>query len=100
MSSFVLCIGLAVGEIPPLMKQASDNLNRLFYELVAVCEVFRYRVIWILCRSDINDAIAYSYQDLDRKAWYERLGQWLVRLYSRSAHDVDDPEVNTDKLLN
>ncbi len=83
------------------MKQASDSLNRLFYELVAICEVFRYRIIWILCRRDVNDAIVYSYQDLDKKKWHERLGQWLAKLYSGSAHDTDDdPEMNTDKLLN
>jgi hypothetical protein len=89
---------LAVGEIPPLMKQASDNLNRLFYELIAICEVFRYRIIWILRRSDVNDAIAYCYQDLDKKKWYERLGRWLMKRRSRSAHD-DNPEVDTNKLL-
>jgi hypothetical protein len=100
MNHAFLCIGLAVGEIPPLMKQASDNLNRLFYELIAICEVFRYRIIWILRRSDVNDAIAYCYQDLDKQTWYERLGQWLVERRSGSAHDDDDnPEVNTSKLL-
>ena len=57
-------VGLAVGEIPPLMKQASDNRDRLFYQLVAICEVLRYRLMWILRRMDVNDAIAYSYRDL------------------------------------
>jgi hypothetical protein len=87
---------LAVGEIPPLMKQASDNLNRLFYELVAICEVFRYRIIWILRRSDVNDAIAYSYPDLDKTKWYTRLGQRLVKRCSGSANDDndDDTELN------
>lgn len=91
------CIGLAVGEIPPLMKQASDNLNRLFFELVVVCEIFRYRIIWILRRGNINDAIAYSYQNLGKKKWNERLEQWLLNRCSISAHD-DDSAVNTDKL--
>ena len=62
-----LSLGLAVGEIPPLMKQASDNLNRLFYELVAICEIFRYRISWILCRSDVNDSIAYSHTKFQAK---------------------------------
>lgn len=97
------CIGLAVGEIPPLMKQASDNLNKLFYELVAVCEIFRYRILWLICRSDVNDAIAYSYQGLEKKKWYERLRQWLMKRCSRSKpiadYPGDDPEVDTDKRI-
>ncbi|CAM4771714.1 unnamed protein product [Rotaria magnacalcarata] len=93
--------GLAVGEIPPLMKQASDNLNRLFFELVVVCEIFRYRIIWILRRGNVNDAIAYSYQNLDKKKWYERFEQWLTSRCSVSAHDDNDDDlaVNTDKRL-
>ncbi|CAF4522440.1 unnamed protein product [Rotaria socialis] len=93
--------GLAVGEIPPLMKQASDNRTRLFFELVVVCEIFRYRIIWILRRGNVNDAIAYSYQNLDKKKWYERFEQWLTNRCSVSAHDDNDDDlaVNTDKLL-
>jgi hypothetical protein len=95
---------LAVGEIPTLMKQATENRSKLFYELVAVCEVFRYRIIWILRRSDVNDAIAYSYQDLDKKNWRERLMQWLTKRWSgpvpddNDDHDDDDPDTNTCSL--
>lgn len=86
-------IGLAVGEIPPLMKEATDNRNRLFYDLVAISEVFRYRLIWILRRTNVNDAIAYSYQDLDKKTWHERLIQWLTK---RSSHSIHNRNINDD----
>lgn len=72
------------------MKQATDNRNRLFYDLVAIAEIFRYRLIWILNRLDVNDAIAYSYRNLDKKSWHERLMQWLMKRCSRSTHDDDD----------
>ncbi|CAF1136805.1 unnamed protein product [Adineta steineri] len=74
-----LLIGLAVGEIPTLMKQATENLTRLFYELVVICEIFRYRLIWILRRSNVNDAIAYSYQDLDKNNWHQRMMQRFMK---------------------
>ncbi|CAF1438206.1 unnamed protein product [Adineta ricciae] len=85
-----LLIGLAVGEIPPLMKQATDDRNRLFYELVAICEVLRCRLMWILRRTDVNDTIAYSYRDLYKKTCFERC--------SRSPHDRSSTTI-TDNLL-
>ncbi len=86
------------------MKQATENRNRLFYELVVICEVFRYRLIWILRRSDVNDAIAYSYQDLDKKNWHQRLMQWLMKRCSGLVSDGDDdddddPNANTSNRL-
>lgn len=81
---------MAVGEIPPLMEQASNNLNKLFYELVAICEVFRYRVLWILRRSDMNDAIAYTYQDLQKKPSNTPFGQWLINQCSCFLCATDD----------
>ena len=92
-------LGLAVGEIPPLMKQASDNRNRLFYELVAICEVFRYRIIWILRRNDVNDTIAYSHQNLEKKKWHERLAKCLAKRCRSSSDNDNGSEANVDKLL-
>lgn len=78
-------IGLAVGEIPPLMKQATDDRNRLFYDLVAIAEVFRYRLIWIFRRTNVNDTVAYSSQKLQNKKLLERFTRWV-----RSSHRHDD----------
>ena len=71
--------GLAVGEIPPLMKQAANYRNQLFFELVADFEIFRYQVTSFLCIKEGNDAIAYSYRDLNQTKWYNKLKRWLLK---------------------
>ncbi|CAF1020079.1 unnamed protein product [Adineta ricciae] len=94
-----LLIGLAVGEIPPLMKQAEDHVNLIFFQLVAECEIFRYQLAWVLCRSDMNDAIAYSYQDLKRIPWYKRLKRWILTRCGTSVNDDDQSESTMNEML-
>jgi hypothetical protein len=91
-------IGLAVGEIPPLMKQATDHRNQLFFELVADCEIFRYQIAWCLRRHQINDVIAYSYRDLNEKKWYQPVKRWLSKRIMQNNED-DQLELTTEEQL-
>ncbi len=91
-------IGLAVGEIPPLMKQATDHRNQLFFELVADCEIFRYQIAWCLRRHKINDVIAYSYRDLNKKKWYQPVTRWLSKRIMQNNED-DQSELTTEEQL-
>ncbi len=91
-------IGLAVGEIPPLMKQATDHRNQLFFELVADCEIFRYQIAWCLRRHKINDVIAYSYRDLNKKKWYQPVKRWLSKRILQNNED-DQSELTTEEQL-
>jgi len=90
---------LAVGEIPPLMKQAKDHLNIILFQLVAECEIFRYQLAWLLCRNDVNDATIYSYQDLKKKPWYEKLKRWMMKRCASSTNDDDNSDSDTDEIL-
>jgi hypothetical protein len=92
MTHVCLCLGLAVGEIPPLMKQAADHRNKIFFELVADFEIFRYQLAWFTRRHTKNDAIAYSYRDLDQKKWYQQLKRWLLKsILQKNDDDQSDP---------
>src|SRR5690349_3983084 len=91
-------IGLAVGEIPPLMKQAMDHRNQLFFELVADCEIFRYQIARFLSRHHLNDTIAYSYRDLDPKKWYNQFKRWLLKCIMQNDDD-DQSDLSTEKQL-
>jgi len=92
-----------VGEIPPLMKQAEDNLNIMYFQLVAECEIFRYQIRQILCywkHHTINDTIAYTYYDFKNKKWYERLIEWLTKRFGDSVYESKDEEEITKNLEN
>lgn len=95
----VLFVGLAVGEIPPLMKQATDRRNQLFFELVSNYEIFRYQIYWFLRRHKGNDAIAYSYRDLNKKKWYKQLKHWILKCIMRNDDDDDQSELSTEEQL-
>jgi hypothetical protein len=94
----ISCVGLAVGEIPPLMKQATDHRNQLLFELVADFEIFRHQIAWFLCRSEKNDAIAYSYRDLNEKKFHKKVRRWLLKCIMRNDED-DQSEPSTEKQL-
>ncbi len=81
------------------MKQAKDHLNLILFQLVAECEIFRYQVAWLFCRSGVNDATAYSYRDLKKRPWYERLKRWLMKRCANSDGDDDSSDPNTDEIL-
>lgn len=94
----VLYVGLAVGDIPPLMKQATDHRNKLFFELVADCEIFRYQIAWFFCRHKLNDAIAYSYRDLNDKKWYKQLKRWILKCIMRDDEGDQSEQIVEEQL--
>jgi hypothetical protein len=81
------------------MKQAKDHLNLILFQLVAECEIFRYQLVWIFCRSDVNDASPYSYKDLKKKSLYERLTRWLMKRCASSADGGDQSDSSIDEIL-
>ncbi|CAF1436980.1 unnamed protein product [Adineta ricciae] len=76
-----LLIGLAVGDIPPLMKQAKDERNKLFFELVANFEILRYHLssLFLWYYKSNNDTINYTFQDLNQKTKFQQLTYWLSK---------------------
>jgi hypothetical protein len=80
------------------MKQATDHRNQLFFELVADCEIFRYQIAWCLRRHKINDVIAYSYRDLNKKKWYQPVKRWLSKRILQNNED-DQSELTTEEQL-
>jgi hypothetical protein len=74
------------------MKQAGDHRNKLLFELVADFEIARYQLAWFSRRHKMNDAIAYSYRDLDQKKWYQQLKRWLLKcILQKNDDDQSDP---------
>jgi hypothetical protein len=61
---------------------------------MAECEIFRYQLAWLFCHSDVNDAAAYSYQNLKKKPCNEKL-----KRSASSANDDDDSDSTTDEIL-
>jgi hypothetical protein len=98
MTHVCLCLGLAVGEIAPLMKQAADHRNKVFFELVADFEIFRYQLAWFSRRHTMNDAIAYSYRDLDQKKGYQQLQHWLLKCILQKDDD-DQSDLSTEEQI-
>ncbi len=88
-----------MGDIPPLMQQASDERNRLFFELVADFEIFRYQIASIRCCYTSNDAMNYSFQDLNDKSKFQRLKRWMLKFFSGSANKNDQSDSNTEDQL-
>jgi hypothetical protein len=95
----LFCIGLAVGDIPPLMVQAADERNRLFFELVADLEIFRYWMTSVSCFSKSNDAMSYSFQDLNTKSIYDRFEYQILKFFSGSGKRDDQSDTNTEDQL-
>ncbi len=88
-----------MGDIPPLMEQASDERNRLFFELVADFEIFRYQITSSLCCSTSNDAMSYSFQDLNRNSIYEKWKHRILEFFSGSSKESDQSDANTEDQL-
>ncbi len=88
-----------MGDIPPLMEQASDERNRLFFELVADFEIFRYQMASFLCCSTSNDAMSYSFQDLNSKTIYEQVEDQILKFFSGSSKKNDQSDANTEDQL-
>lgn len=85
-------LGLAVGEIPPLMKQASNESNRLFFEVVADFEIFRYQLLSIFCCLKVNDNINYNFKDFNTISTCERIRNFLLKFFTGSKTLDEEPE--------
>jgi hypothetical protein len=92
-------VGLAVGDIPPLMKQASDERNRVFFELVADFEIFRYQITSLFCCNASNDTVNYSFQDLNEQSTFDRLQHSLLKFFAGSAKKNDEADSDNDAQL-
>jgi len=88
-----------VGDIPPLMQQASDERNRLFFELVADFEIFRYQIASFLCCYTSNDAMNYSFQDLNDNSNYQRFKRWMLEFFSGSVNKNDQSDSDIEDQL-
>lgn len=96
---FVFNIGLAVGDIPPLMKQAGDERNRLFFELVANFEIFRYQISPLFPCWKSNDTINYTFQDLNVKNSFQQVKNSILKFFSGSADLSDQSESNNEDQI-
>ncbi|CAF4133303.1 unnamed protein product [Adineta steineri] len=94
-----LLIGLAVGDIPPLMKQAADERNRLFFELVANFEIFRYQITSFPGCSKSNDTMNYNFQDLNDKSNFQRLIHWMSKFFLGSTNKNDEPDSDANEQI-
>ena len=88
-----------MGDIPPLMEQAADERNRLFFGLVADLEIFRYWMTSAPCFPKSNDAMSYSFQDLNTKSTYERFEHKILKFFSGSGKRDDQSDGNTEDQL-
>ncbi len=88
-----------MGDIPPLMKQAADERNRLFFELVANFEIFRYQITSFLCCKTSNDTMNYNFQDLNEKSNFQRLKHWMSKFFLGSANKNDESDSDTDDQM-
>ncbi len=90
---------MAVGDIPPLMKQASDERNRLFFDLVADLEIFRYQITSLICCYKSNDTMNYNFQDFNEKSNFQQLKRWISKLLSSLSNTDDESDSNTENQL-
>ncbi len=88
-----------MGDIPPLMQQASQERNRLFFELVAHFEIFRYQMGSILCCRTSNDAMSYSFHDVNDKKSIEHLKNKILKFFVGLASKDDQGEADTEEQL-
>ncbi len=88
-----------MGDIPPLMQQASQERNRLFFELVGNFEIFRYQMGSILCCRTSNDAMSYSFHDVNDKKSIEHLKNKILKFFVGLASKDDQGEADTEEQL-
>ena len=88
-----------MGDIPPLMQQASDERNRVFFELVADFEIFRYQIASLFHCYTSNDTVNYSFQDLNEKSYFQKLKYSVSKFLSGSGDKNDKSDSNTEEQL-
>ncbi len=88
-----------MGDIPPLMKQATDERNKLFFELVANFEIFRYHLTSFLCCYTANDTMNYSFQDFNERSTFQRFTRQLSKFFLGSSNKNDESDSTTDDQI-
>lgn len=88
-----------MGDIPPLMKQAADEQNRLFFELIIDLDVFRYQILSCCRCCSSNDTVNYSFQALDTKTPFEQVKYSLSNFCLGSTDINEESEVKIEDQL-
>ncbi|CAF4973517.1 unnamed protein product, partial [Rotaria sp. Silwood1] len=92
-----LLIGLAVGDVEPLLTSAKDSRLDKLYELAADFEIFKYQSLWILnriCGCCFMLPRNSNQKDLKKecKWWKKTKKRWL----ETCAREVDKEENSDD----
>jgi hypothetical protein len=101
-------IGLAVGEVQALLKNAKAAQLDMTYELVRDYEIFRMHSDHYLsrscCRTMTFETQAYATIDNNNRPWNRRFGKWLSQLVTRDlfAKELVDEtnEDDTERQMN
>lgn len=95
-SAYPHCLGLAVGDIEPLITEAKEARLDYVYELTKDFEILKYAVVWVFnrtCKCYFHPPAHYEEEDLTKR-WKElrKFKNQLLQTFSREVEKGQDSD--------